>query len=211
MANKKMKKVPLDKDCLMEALKLRNSSIRKLGQDNANYVCSSRTIGRALKDGEIASELLDALGQYLNVEPDYLSGKYHRICEKIADNDDIFCSILKKDLCVQKFPYIRKQQSEKYKGKSLYDKYIEFILIIHDISLVQFQNMPFEQQKAFQLSLEDAIVPVLMKFFSQNAMGQDVWPEIYRLRCNIDSYDPDEPEPPEDFFLEDTENSSDAD
>lgn len=208
MANKKMKKVPLDKDCLMEAILLKNTSIRKLGADH-KLGWSSKSIERGIKDGEVSPELLNALGKYLDVEPDYLSGKYHRICEK--NSDDYVCSLRKRNLCAKYFPYIIKQQKEKYDDVFLYDKYLEYILIIHDISLSQFQSMPFEQQKELQLSIEDAIVPVLMKFFSQNAMGQDVWPEIYRLRCSIDSYDPNEPEPPEDFFLEDTENSSDDD
>lgn len=31
-------------------------------------------------------------------------------------------------------------------------------------------------------------------------MEQDHYPEIYRLRMEIDSYNPDEPEPPDKFF-----------
>ena len=33
-------------------------------------------------------------------------------------------------------------------------------------------------------------------------MEQDHYPEIYRLRMEIDSYNPDEPEPPDEFFLD---------
>lgn len=111
-------------------------------------------------------------------------------------------SILKKGLCAKKFPYLKKQQSANYNGKFLYSKYLEYILIIHDISKKQFHEMTFEQQKEFQLSLEDAIVPVLMKYFSKNAMEQNLYPEIYRLRMEIDTYNPDEPEPPDEFFLD---------
>lgn len=201
MANKKMKKIPLNKECLKEALNLRNTNIKKLGED-VNFGWSSKSIERGLKEGEVSAELLDALGRNLDIEPDYLSGKYHQICKKIADNDDIMYSILKKGLCAKKFPYLKKQQSANYNGEFLYSKYLEYILIIHDISKKQFQEMTFERQKEFQLSLEDAIVPVLMKYFSKNAMEQDLYPEIYRLRMEIDSYDPDEPEPPDEFFLD---------
>ena len=72
--------------------------------------------------------------------------------------------------------------------------------IIHDISTKQFDDMTFEQQKLLQLDIEDAIVPILMKYFPKNAMGQDIYPEIYKLRESIDNYNPDEPEPPTDFF-----------
>ena len=201
MANKKMKKIPLNKECLKEALNLRNTNIKKLGEDYG-FDWSSKSIERGIKEGEVSADLLDALGRYLDIEPDYLSGKYHQICKKIADNDDAMYSILKKGLCAKKFPYLKKQQSANYDGESLYRKYLEYILIIHDISKKQFDEMTFEQQKEFQLSLEDAIVPVLMKYFSKNAMEQNLYPEIYRLRMEIDSYNPDEPEPPDEFFLD---------
>lgn len=202
IANKKMKKIPLNKECLKEALELRDTSIRKLGEDYNKFGWSSKSIERGIKEGEVSAELLDALGQYLDVEPDYLSGKYHQICKEIADNDDAMYSILKKGLCAKKFPYLKKQQSANYDGEFLYSKYLEYILIIHDISKKQFYEMTFEQQKEFQLSLEDAIVSVLMKYFSKNAMEQDLYPEIYRLRMEIESYNPDEPEPPDEFFLD---------
>ena len=201
MANKKMRKIPLNKECLREALELRNTSIRKLGEDYG-FDWSSKSIERGIKEGEVSADLLDALGRYLDIEPDYLSGKYHQICKKIADNDDAMYSILKKGLCAKKFPYLKKQQSTNYGGEFLYSKYLKCILIIHDISKKQFDEMTFEQQKEFQLSLEDAIVPVLMKYFSKNAMEQNLYPEIYRLRMEIDSYNPDEPEPPDEFFLD---------
>lgn len=201
MENKKRKKIPLNKECLKEALKLRNTSIRKLGED-PNLGWSSKTIERGIKAGEIYDNTLEALGQYLDIEPDYLSGKYHQICKKIADNDDAMYFILKKGLCAKKFPYLKKQQSEDYDEKPLYSKYLEYILIIHDISQKQFHEMTFEQQKEFQLCLEDAIVPVLMKYFSKNAMEQNLYPEIYRLRMEIDTYNPDESEPPDKFFLD---------
>lgn len=197
MANKKIKKVPLDKNCLMEALQLNNISIRKLGTDY-NFGWSSKSIERGIKAGEVSPELLDALGRHLDVEPDYLSGKYHRTLKKISDDKVIF--YLKKDLCAKKFPYIKKQQGTMHEGKFLYDKYLEFILIIHDISTKQFDNMTFEQQKLLQLDIEDAIVPILMKHFPKNAMGQDIYPEIYKLRESIDNYNSNEPEPPTDFF-----------
>ena len=199
MANKKIKKVPLNKTCLLESLQLNNSNIRKLGSDYT-FGWSSKSIERGIKDGEVSPELLDALGQYLNVEPDYLSGKYHRLCEKIS-NDEI-CFNLKKDLCAKKFPYIKKQQKTMYEGKFLYDKYLEFMLIIHDISMQQFNNMLFEQQKSLQLDIEDAIVPILIKYFPKNAMGQNTYPEIYRLRENIDNFNLNEPEPSTNFFLD---------
>lgn len=198
MANKKIKKVPLDRDCLLEALQLRNSSIRGLGAD-FDFGWSSKSIERGIKEGEVSPELLDALGQYLDVDTDYLSGKYHRNAEKIKNK--IVCTNLKIGLKADKFPYLRKQQRTKYDGKFLYDKYLEYILIIHDISMRQFDEMMFEEQKALQMDLEDAVAKVLIKYFPSNAFGQDIWPDIYRLKNDIQNYNPDEPEIPEDFGI----------
>jgi len=197
MANKKLRKVPLDRECLMEALQLRKSSIRSLGADYI-FGWSSKSVERGIKIGEVSPELMHALGQYLNVDTDYLSGKYHRDAEKIKDES--LCLILKSHLMAKKFPYILKQQRSKYGGKFLYDRYLEYILNIHNISMRQFDEMLFEKQKAFQLDLEDAIATVLIKHFPYNALGQDHWPDIYRLKYEIETYDPDEPEMREDFI-----------
>jgi hypothetical protein len=204
MANKKLKKVPLDRECLMEALQLRNSSIRRLGEDY-HFGWSSKSIERGIKDGEVSSELMDVLGKYLDVDTDYLSGKYHRDAEKIKDES--LCLILKSQLKANKFPYILKQQRIKYDGKFLYARYLEFILIIHDISMRQFAEMPFENQKALQLDLEDAIAAVLIKHFSYNARGQDIEPNIYRLMYEIENYDPNEPEIPNDYLFTESDET----
>lgn len=195
---KKSKKVPMDKECVMEALHLRNCSIRKLGKDVDHFEWSSKSIERGLKDGEASPDLLDALGKYLNVEPDYLSGKYHRECEKIKDID--ISSAMKRNLHAEQFPYLKKQKRTLIEGKFIYEKCLEYLLISHDISPIQFEEMTFEQKKIFQSALENAIAPVLLKHFPQNAMGHNSFPEIYELLNSIEEYNPDEPEPEEDFF-----------
>ena len=42
--------------------------------------------------------------------------------------------------------------------------------------------------------IEDAISTVLIKHFPHNALGQDIWPDIYRLKNDIENYNPEEPE-----------------
>ena len=118
-----------------------------------------------------------------------------------------FCVILKSQLKAEKFPYILKQQRIKYDGKFLYDRYLEYILIIHDISNRQFDEMLFEKQKAFQLDLEDAIATVLIKHFPYNALGQDIRPDIDRIKIDIYNYDPNEPEIPEDFLMAESDET----
>jgi hypothetical protein len=189
MANKKIKKVPLRSECLMESLQLRNKSIRSLGEDY-DFGWSSKSIERGLKDGKVSLELLDALGQYLDVDTDYLSGKYHLYAEKIKTETVV--STLKHGLRAEQFPYLRKQQRTKYDGKFLYERYLEYILIVHDVSMRQFDEMLLENQKSFQLDLEDAIASVLIKHFPQNALGHDIYPDVYKIKNDIDNYNPDE-------------------
>ncbi len=204
MANKKIKKVPLHNECLMEALQLRNKSIRSLGEDY-DFGWSSKSIERGLKDGEVSPQLLDALGKHLDVDTNYLSGMYHRYAEKIKTESVV--KSIKKGLKADKFPYIRKQQRTKYDGKFLYDRYLEYILIIHDVSMRQFDEMQFEKQKSFQLDLENEIASVLIKHFQHNALGQDVYPTVYKLKNEIENYNPDEPELLEDAITTESEGT----
>ena len=191
------KKEPFDKACVMEALHLRGSSIRKLDTEH-EFGWSSKSVERGLRDGEVSPDLWDALGRYLNVEPDYLTGKYHRECENVAD--PILREIWKSSLKAERYPYILKQKKTKIDGKFLYSKCIEYILTLHDISIEQFNQMDENLKKDFQISLENAIVPVIIKYFPQNAFGNDTWPEAYGIQIGLENQCIEEPDLPEDFF-----------
>jgi hypothetical protein len=200
MANKKKDKVSFDRMCFEEALKLRNSSIRKLGKVTGGVGWSEKTIRRALIDGQISPELLDDIAQYLDVAPGYLSGKYHRNAERYKDPNIRALALY--NLKAELYPYILKQQRDKIDGHFLYDRYLENILIIHNLSLKQFNDLPFEIRKKMQLELEESICRVLTKYFDKDAFGKDLYPDIYRLQNDIDNYDPDFKEPPPEFFEE---------
>lgn len=53
-----------------------------------------------------------------------------------------------------------------------------------------------------QVELENAICQVLLQYFEKDASGHDTCPEIFHLQSDIDNYDPDFVEPPEEFFEE---------
>lgn len=190
MGRKESFKVPINKECLKEALQLRKRSIRDLSRDQEHFSWSSRSVGRGLENGKVDPSLLDALGKYLDVDPDYLAGKYHKGIDKIKDEE--LRATFKSQLRADKFPYLRKQQRDKIEERFLYDKYLEYLLAIHEISLRQFNEMQPTARKEFQLDLEDAIAKVIMKHFPFNALGQDTWPEVYKIWYEIDSYDPEE-------------------
>ena len=200
MANKEKTKVFIDRKCFEETLKLRNSSIRKLGQVTGGVGWSEKTIRRALIDGQISPELLDDIAQYLDVDPEYLSGKYHRNAEKYEDQ--YIRALALYNLKAERYPYLLKQQRDKINGYLLYDRYLENILIIHNLSLEQFNNLPFEIRKKMQLDLEGSICSVLTRYFDKDVFGKELYPDIYRLQNDIDNYDPDFKEPPPEFFEE---------
>lgn len=200
MDNKKKDKICFDRKCFEEALKLRNSSIRKLGEVTGGIGWSEKTIRRALIDGKISPKLLDAIAKHLDVDPEYLSGKYHRNAEKYED--PYIRALALYNLKAERYPYLLKQQRDKIDDHFLYDRYLENILIIHNLSLKQFNDLPFEVRKKMQLELEKSICRVLIKYFDKDAFGKELHPDIYRLQNDIDNYDPDFKEPPPEFFEE---------
>lgn len=189
MANRIEKKVPFRRSCFEEALELRNMSIRKLGNVTNGVGWSEKTIRRGLKAKRISPILLNEIAKRLNVDPDYLSGRYHEEAEKCSD--PIVKKILLQNLKAEKFPYLLVQQRDRLDGKFLYDRYLENILVMHNISLEQFNELPLDKQKNMQVELENVICKVLLKYFEKDASGRDTNPEIYHLQSNIDNYDLD--------------------
>jgi hypothetical protein len=171
-----------------------------LGKVTGGVGWSEKTIRRALIDGQISPELLDDIAQYLDVYPEYLSGKYHRNAERYKDRNIRALALY--NLKAELYPYILKQQRDKIDGYFLYDRYLENILIIHNLSLKQFNDLPFEIRKKMQLELEESICRVLTKYFDKDAFGKDLYPDIYRLQNDIDNYDSNFKEPPPEFFEE---------
>lgn len=191
MSNKKSPKLPLKRERLFEAIKLRGTSIRKLGALDGGVGWSDKTIRRAVKEGEINPAILDALGKFLDVDPNYLSGKYDRLYERIgAENRDEYLeNALKAQLRAERFPY----QLSQHKGE-LYDRYLEGILVLHGISMRQFNELSFETQKQFEIDIERNVGPVIAKYFAYDARGRKGLSDLYQLEAEIECYDPDEPD-----------------
>lgn len=195
MAKRIEKKVPFRRSCFEEALELRNSSIRKLGNVTNGIGWSEKTIRRGLEEQKISPILLDGIAKRLDVDPDYLSGRYHEKAERCSDTT--VKNIWLHNLKAEKYPYLLVQQRDRSDGRFLYDRYLENILVIHNISLNQFNELLLDKQKSIQVELESAICQVLLKYFKKDASGYDTYPEIYHLQNDIEDYDPDFVEPKE--------------
>ena len=196
VANKPMKTVPFNFQRFRESLKLRHLTIKAFcdpyGDAYKVFERDEKTIRRWKAKGTIPPDILDRIGRYLDVNPDYISGEYDRLFERIP-NEDTIC-VLKAGLKPEKYPYLIKLQSTARCGKDLYELYLEYLLAIHHISIRQYDELPFDERKKISLELEQAIVPVLEKHFDFDARGRKGLQESWYLEAMIDCYDPDEPE-----------------
>lgn len=199
MANKKSKKEPFQWERFIAAKKRAKISITKLGSKDDGIGWSEKTIRRAKADGEISPEILEALAKRLDIDPDYLRGKYDHFYDLIADGfeekqREIY---LKKMLDPGRYPY--------YMGKNqvkLYEGYMDGILMLHGISNRQYDELSPEKRKAFQIDIEKAVGTVIEKYFECDGRGQSGIPDLYSLEAQIECYEPEQPEEPNDrtFF-----------
>ncbi|MDD7772393.1 MAG: hypothetical protein PT958_06515 [Firmicutes bacterium] len=185
MANKKVEKVPFSRERFMQALNYRNSSIRKLG-NVPEIERDEKTIRRYLHDGEIPPALLDRIGKYLDVHPDFLSGTYDRPVEHIED--ETVRRVIKSQICVEDHPYfVKEQESLKYRD------YFKSVLMMHNISIAQFKSLSASKRTQLQLDIEQAITAVIYKYFDCDATGKPIYPELERLGAELElaSEDPE--------------------
>ena len=106
MANKEIKKYPVDKTTFLAVLHTRECSISKLGEEYDTIQRTTGTIRKYLDSGEMSIELLKTISDYLDVAPDILAGVNHRnvsACEK-SDYFSYFESMLKAhDIALEDF------------------------------------------------------------------------------------------------------------
>jgi hypothetical protein len=184
MANKETPKIRVIRERLEEALRLRKTSIRKLGEI-PEIERTEKTLRRCLNKGEMTPDLLDRIGKYLNVDPDYLSGVFGRGLDRIEDEHTR--AVLMSQLNADRFPYptLKKEQLELG-----YERYFEEILIMHHISMTQFLNLPHEQRQELQLEIETAITSAIEKHFTCDAKGRIGLPDLRYLEVMIAGDDP---------------------
>ena len=199
MANKKSKKEPFQWERFLAAKRRAKISITKLGSRDDGIGWSEKTIRRAKADGKISPEILEALAKRLDIDPDYLRGKYDHFYDLIAASLDegqreIY---LKEMLDPGHYPYYRGKNQIK-----LYEGYMDGILMLHGISNRQYDELSPEKRKAFQIDIERAVGVVIEKYFECDGRGQRGIPDLYSLEEQIECYEPEQPEEPNDraFF-----------
>lgn len=183
MANQKTKKVPVNKQRFMEVLKLRNCSIRKLGDAYDKIQRTEKTIRRCLDEGAMPPDLLDNIAKYLDVHPDYLSGVYDLKADRIEDSYLRF--LFRSSIKPQKYPYLLKARSDID-----YNSYFENILIMNNITMEQFRKLEPVDRIMLRQEMVFAILQVIAKHFSHDSLGNDMKDELSYCEAFVNDFDP---------------------
>ena len=183
MGNKKTSKVPVNKELFLEVLRLRNCSIRKLGEAYEEIQRTEKTIRRCLDEGEMPSDLLDNIAKYLDVHPDYLSGVYNQKADKIED--EYLRHLYRKSINPDKYPYLLKAKSDID-----YTNYFENILTMNNITMEQYRTLPAEERVLFRQELVVAILQVISRHFSHDSLGNDLSTELEYCESFVGDFDP---------------------
>lgn len=183
MTNKKTKKIPVNKQRFMEVLKLRNCSIRKLGEAYEKIQRTEKTIRRCLDEGDMPPDLLDNIAKYLDVHPDYLSGVYDQKADRIEDAYLRF--LFRSSIKPEKYPYLLKSRSDID-----YNSYFENILTINNITMEHFRTLPPLERVMFRQEMVLAILQVISKHFSHDSLGNNMADELSYFETFITDFDP---------------------
>ena len=183
MGRKKMNKVPICRSILDDALKRNDMSINKLGMDP--FIGATRkTIERALRDELINPEILARIGERLDVDPHWLTGQDLRLMTIIQKNAE-YCK-------VENHPY--NKTKEQRKGIN-FSQHFQELLVLHGISIEQFNSLPEKTQHGFEMELDLVIQMVIFKYFSQCTNSDDAFlcnQELHKMSCDVlagDTYD----------------------
>ena len=183
MPRGKILKIPVDKSVFMSIVKECGSSIIKLGKCE-KIDCTERTIRRSLNEGKMTPCFLDQIAKYLDVDPRLLSGELHKQAESYDDN--FLKTISLAQLKAEKHPYYRKRKTDL--NKQPFEKLLEHILSLFDISISQFEKMDFESQYLLQHDLLNALVPVIRNHFKMDAYGRNDMPELERIIYELENF-----------------------
>jgi hypothetical protein len=179
MGRKKIEKVPIDCDILDEALKKRKLSINKLANDKKDcYIgVTRRTISRARHDGYINPEILDKIGEQLNVDPYWLTGQGLNLFPSMKKNSE-YCKI-------ENHPYKKITQHLK---KINLSHHFQELLILHGVSFEQFNSLSEATQHGFEMEIDLVIQMVIFKYFSPHAKPDDIFlsnEDLYKMSCDV--------------------------
>lgn len=172
MANKKSAKTKINRECFLRIIREKGYTVERLGEEPA--ICrSGKTIQRCLSAEEMQPELLDRIGKFLDVDPEYLSGEYERKFDEIKDS--LVNPELSYYLCTKtdRFPY------SKHKVNHIdYEEYLMNTLLINNISKEQFLSLNPKKRRSLQFDIGIALNNVIKQYFDVDSSGLDTEMEM---------------------------------
>lgn len=168
MPKNEVKTVPVNKKVFFYILKVKGSSIRKLGEE-LSIDCSEKTIRRELNTrGGLRAHYLEQIAKYLNVDSRLLSGEL--VKEAFVTQDKNLRRIYLQPLGhIEDYPFFREEQA-KLRREHI-DETLKRILSLFEVSYDQFLAKDFEEKYEFQHDLFSAILPVMYKHFDRDGYG----------------------------------------
>ena len=206
--------VPIDPEWFKWVIKKQDSSIRKLGKDEA-VGKTDRTIGRAVKAKEIDADLLERIAYRINVHPDYLAGKYSwTMALPVMDEEGVRDYWRDHFLDPSHFPYLHREQE----GVAVRD-HLKDTLLLHGVSWEEFSAKPANVQQRIKDQLDRMTTKVLSVWFPdctpeyfidmQEAMEWQTEQDVYEAlldylveRGLATAYEPEEDDYDADTFAE---------
>ena len=140
---------------------------------------TGRSLQSAFKKGEMRCDVFEALARYIDIDPDYLSGKRFRDVRALNIPEPVKRALIE-SMTPDKYRYgVKDKRDASY-------RYLEDILALHGISRTQLKEIGEEQELELALQIEYAVVPVLCRFFKKNAEGTDLYPGVWGLSAQIE-------------------------
>lgn len=166
MANKAKDRVPISRERFRQALRDKGFTIKALGQAR-EIDRSEKTISNYIMAGEMPPDLLDRIGRYIDVDPDFLSGAYDRRFEEIKDTlvSPDFTHFLWSQ--TNRFPY-----SKHAVATMDFKDYILKTLQLCNVSEEQLMELSHQERRQFQSDLGEAIHSVIKRHFEKDASGK---------------------------------------
>ena len=178
------KTVPVHKKVFLHILKIKNSSIRKLGEAQ-DIDCSEKTIRRELNSGGLREQYVEQIAKHLNVDSRLLTGEL--VKNAFATSDKVWQRINLQPLDhVEDFPYFRAEQ-EKLRKENISET-LRRILSLFEISYDQFEAKNFEEQYEFQHDLFSAILPVMFKHYDKDGYGNTDGSSMQKIIFDLENY-----------------------
>lgn len=159
MGTRKSEKAKIDSDWFRWVLSQCGASIRSLGDPDTGIGWNERTLRRALSDGAISPDLLEAVAKRLNVHPDYLSGKDAWTCECLPE-DDARKVFLERYMRPEQHPYIDVEQE-----RMGVDGYIKATLLMHGVDWSSYLQLSRGSREYLFSTLDEAVTSVLKRWF----------------------------------------------